>query len=127
MATEFRTTLDHGTYILSALVKSDSKVVELFRIGERENGETRILEDGVESFHSFEMKELADGPEAFRDEYSAWLGAGGKEELEGVLNPISVFNIRAVEPDRIILPGDEEELVAEKPKPKAKPRAKKKK
>lgn len=124
MATEFRTTLDHGTYILSALVKADSKVVELFRIGEREGDETRILEDGVESFHSFEMSSPVDGPEQFRIEYALYLDGGGKEELEGILNPISVFNIRAVEPDRIILPGDEDEVVVEKPKPRTRKKKK---
>lgn len=124
MASEFRMTMDHGTYILSALVKSDSKEVELFLIGERDGEETRILEGADKPFHSFNLAKETSDAEVFRGEYVKYLENGGKEELEGILNPISVFNVEAVEPDEIILA----EPVVEKKKKataKAKPKPKK--
>lgn len=123
MATEFQTVLDHGTYVLNALVKSDSKTVELFLVGERDGEESRIIESGGKSFYSFDIGVETDSVDVFREEYLAWLSAGGKEKLENVLNPVSVFNVVAVEPDELVMPDP----IEEKPKaaaPKKKPAAK---
>ena len=126
MASEFRTTMDHGTYVLSALVKSDSDKVELFLIGEREGVETRILESGDKPFHSCKLSKATDRVDVFRSEYVKYLETGGKEELEGVLNPISVFNVVAVEPDELVMPEPivEEKTAVAKPRAKAKPKPK---
>lgn len=126
MASEFRMTMDHGTYILSALVKSDSTEVELFLIGERDGEETRIVEGADKPFHSFKIPKETSDVEVFRAEYVKYLEKGGKEELEGILNPISVFNIEVVEPDELVMPEPVvEKKTPAKPKAKAKPKPKK--
>jgi hypothetical protein len=122
MATEFKTALDHGTYILNALVKADSKTVELFLVGEREDGETIILEGAGVSFYSFDMSSPTDSVDVFRKEYMKWLEKGGKEKLENALNPISAFNAEPEEPKKKPVA---KKAPAKKPVAKAKPKPKK--
>lgn len=133
MATEFQTVLDHGTYVLNARVVSTTKTVQLFLVGEREGEMTRIVENNGEPFFEFELKNMTDSVDVFKSEYLDWLEAGGQQELENALNPISVFNLEAVAKEEEVAPEPTPEpapapkakaapkkRAAAKPKPKAK-------